>query len=255
MQVNQNVPTCVAAGTNNGCRPNASYQSNNQYSAAGDSTYHGLHVSLLERPSSWSSLRVSYTRSTAKNDLGENFFSSPIDPSDIRRDWGRSDDDQRHRLVVTGSINSPTTPARNIWEQLTHGFQVSGTLQYYSALPLNITSGVRNLQGTTSRPLADGATAAQDFDIRTVTFITRNAGTGPDFLSLNARLSRSFGLGGRVRAELLAEGFNLTNRQNVVSYNGVFGAGAYPTAPSAAFRQINAVGDPRAFQLALRLRY
>ncbi len=34
------------------------------------------------------------------NDLGEAFFSSPMDPTDVRRDWGRSDNDQRHRLVL-----------------------------------------------------------------------------------------------------------------------------------------------------------
>src|SRR6185312_978562 len=35
MSVNQNVATCVAAGTNNGCRPNAAYTNNSQYSSAG----------------------------------------------------------------------------------------------------------------------------------------------------------------------------------------------------------------------------
>ena len=33
MSVNQNVPTCVAAGTNNGCRPTPAYRNNNQYSS------------------------------------------------------------------------------------------------------------------------------------------------------------------------------------------------------------------------------
>ncbi len=43
MSVNQNVPTCVAAGTNNGCRPIANYANNSQYSPVADSNYHGLH--------------------------------------------------------------------------------------------------------------------------------------------------------------------------------------------------------------------
>ena len=49
--------------------------------------------------------------------------------------------------------------------------------------------------------------------------------------------------------------FNLTNRENVVSLNGNFGPGAYPTNPSATFRQITAVGDPRSTQLGLRLTF
>ena len=50
MSVNQNVPSCVATGTNNGCRPNPAYANNSQYSAAGASSYHALLVSLTQRP-------------------------------------------------------------------------------------------------------------------------------------------------------------------------------------------------------------
>src|SRR5262249_18262549 len=39
MSVNQNAPTCAAAGTNNGCRPNLSYANNSQYSSLADSVY------------------------------------------------------------------------------------------------------------------------------------------------------------------------------------------------------------------------
>ena len=39
MSVNQNVPTCVASGTNNGCRPNSTYANNSQYSSVGESNY------------------------------------------------------------------------------------------------------------------------------------------------------------------------------------------------------------------------
>ena len=99
MSVNQNVPTCVAAGTNNGCRPNSTYANNSQYSSVGDSNYHGLHVSLAQRTQAWGHYRVSYTLSKSMNNVGEFFFSSPIDPTDLSKDWGRSDNDQRHRLV------------------------------------------------------------------------------------------------------------------------------------------------------------
>ena len=48
----------------------------------------------------------SYTLSKSKNNVGE-FFSSPIDPFNVSKDWGRSDDDQRHRLVIRGALQSP----------------------------------------------------------------------------------------------------------------------------------------------------
>ena len=65
----------------------------------------------------------------------------------------------------------------------------------------------------------------------------------------------TFPIHGRARLEALAEVFNLTNRVNVVALNGNFGPGAYPTSPSATFRQITAVGDPRSAQLGLRLTF
>jgi len=253
IQLNQNVATCVAAGTNNGCRPTAAYRNNNQYSSVATSNYHGVHLSFVQRPTTWASLRLTYTLSKSMNNVGEAFFSSPIDPSDIMRDWGRSDDDQRHRFVVNGRVNSSLAPASTAWERLSHGFQLSGMLQYYSALPLNITSGLVSLQGPTGRPLAGGATTTANFDVKRVTFIPRNAGVGNDFFALNVRISRGFRITDTVKVEGLVEGFNVTNRANPLTRNTNFGAGAYPANPLSTFNQITAVGDPRTFQLGARL--
>ncbi|HLH40271.1 MAG TPA: carboxypeptidase regulatory-like domain-containing protein [Bryobacteraceae bacterium] len=243
LSVNQNVPGCIASGNNNGCRPNPAYGNDNQYSSLGDSRYDGLHVSFVQRPAGWGSYRVSYTYSKALDDVGEFFFSSPIDNFDIWRDYGRSDDDQRHRLVFDGTIHSPVGEARSAWERLSHGFQLTAVVQYYSALPFNITTGANTIQGTPARPMINGA------------FINRNAGTGFDFFSVNARLGRAFHFGEKLRIAALAEGFNLTNHVNGVTLNGVFGTGSYPSNPLPTFRQTTAVGDPRAFQLALRLAF
>jgi hypothetical protein len=187
------------------------------------------------------------------NNLGEAFFSSPIDPTDVRRDWGRSDDDQRHRLVINGTVSTPMSPATTAWERISHGFQVSSMLQYYSALPFNITSGVPNLQGTTSRPLANGVVAPANFDVRTVEFIPRNAGVGSDYFTLNLRVSRAVRVGGATT--LVVEAFNLTDRVNNLTRNNTFGPGAYPTNPVANFNQITAVGDPRTLQFGVRFTF
>ena len=230
MSINQNVPTCVASGNNNGCRPISTYANNSQYSAAGSSNYHGLHLSLARRTTTWGHYRVSYTLSKSMNNVGEAFFSSPIDPTDLSKDWGRSDNDQRHRLVVNGAAKL-------------YGFQVSGMIQAYSAPPFNITSGVTTIQGTAGRPIVAG------------NFIERNAGAGTPFFTANARISRLFRVGGRWQFEVLAEAFNLTDRANVVTRNTNFGAGAYPSSPASSFNEITAVGEPRSFQFGARLRF
>jgi hypothetical protein len=255
MSINQNVPTCVAAGANNGCRPISTYANNNDYRGVGESNYHGLHMTFLQRPTAWSSVRVTYTLSKSMNNLGEAFFSAPTDPTNIMKDWGRSDNDQRHRFVISGSVNSPTTPATTIWERLSHGFQASSMLQYYSPLPFNIVSGVNSLQGTAGRPFADGSVSTANFDVRAVDFIPRNAGTGSDFFTMSLRISRTFSLGGGRRLEGMLEVFNLTNRVNPVTRNTTFGSGSYPSAPVAAFNTVTAVGDPRTLQFGVRVGF
>ena len=255
MSINQNVPTCMAAGTNNGCRPISTYANNNDYRGVGESNYHGLHVTFLQRPSTWSSVRVTYALSKSMNDLGEAFFSSPTDPTNILTDWGRSDNDQRHRFVISGSVNSPTTPATTTWERLSHGFQASSMLQYYSALPFNILSGVNSLQGTAGRPFADGSASTANFDVRAVELIPRNAGIGNDFFTMSLRVSRSFPLGGGRRVEGMIEAFNLTDRINPVTRNASFGTGSYPSSPLAAFNTVTAVGDPRTLQFGVRVTF
>jgi hypothetical protein len=255
MSINQNVPTCVAAGTNNGCRPVATYANNSQYSAAGSSNYHGLHVTFLQRPRDWSSLRVTYTLSKSMNNLGEAFFSSPTNPSNVMNDWGRSDNDQRHRFVVSASLNTPMSPGDSRWEKIRNGFQASTMIQYYSALPFNIVSGVNSLQGTAGRPLADGSASVANFDVRAVEFIPRNAGSGSNFFSVGLRVSRSVRLTGRSRIEGMFEAFNLTNHVNAITRNTTFGTASYPANPLAAFNTVTAVGDPRTLQFGVRLSF
>lgn len=229
--VNRNAPSCAATGSNNGCRPDPTFGNNKQYSAVGDSHYDGLHVSLVQRPVRWGEFRVSYTWAKALDNVGEFFFSAPIDNANIWKDYGRSDDDQRHRLVVDGAVHA-------------RGWQLSGSLQDYSALPFNVVTGANTLQGTAARPLlADG------------TLLARNAGTGFSFLLFNARLSREFALSEHLKLQGIAEAFNALNHRNNEIPNGTFGAGLYPFNTLPGFGAPTAAGDPRTWQLALRLRF
>jgi outer membrane receptor protein involved in Fe transport len=255
MSINQNVATCVAVGTNNGCRPVSDYMNNGQLRGAGDSNYHGLHVTYLQRPRDWSSVRVTYTLSKSMNNIGEAFFNAPTDPTNVMKDWGRSDNDQRHRLVVSASVNSPMSPGTTAWERISHGFMLSTMFQYYSSLPFNIVSGVNSLQGTPGRPFADGSVSTANFDVRQVEFIPRNAGKGSDFLTWGLRLSRSFYLPGGSRIEGLIEAFNLTNHVNAITRNTTFGPGSYPSNPVSSFNTVTAVGDPRTVQFGVRVSF
>jgi len=251
--INQNTPTCVATGTNNGCRPNLAYGNNKQYQSAADSYYDGLSISFRQKPTRWGSYRVSYNWSKAISDVGEFFFSSPINNFNITQDRSLSDDDQRNRLVFDGTIHTPMTSSASLRSRLSSGWMLSSMLQYYSPLPFNITTGTNSIQGTTLRPCAPGV--ANCTQALPGTVIGRNAGVGFEFFNMNARLSRTFPIGERFRLEAIAEAFNALNHRNDLIPNGTFGTGTYPSAGNASFGKPTAVGDPRQVQLAARLTF
>jgi hypothetical protein len=142
-----------------------------------------------------------------------------------------------------------------MWERVSHGFQASTIVQYYSSLPFNIVSGINSLQGTAGRPFADGSISTPNFDVGQVEFIPRNAGEGSDFFTVSLRLSRSFRLSSGTRIEGLIEAFNVTGRVNPITRNTTFGPGSYPLNPLPSFNTVTAVGDPRTLQFGVRLMF
>jgi hypothetical protein len=233
---NLNVPRFPAsAGVPNLGRPDPNWGNISSYESSGDSYYDGMIVSFNKQPARWASFRVSYTLSKTIDDAGNFFFSSPQNNFDLRDDRGLSDNDQRHRLVLSGTIEPP----KNIGgSQLFRDFQLSYIFTYASRLPFNILTGNdRNFDtNNNDRPIG----------------IARNAGRGFDFASLDLRLSRRFRLTDRFGLEVLTEGFNVLNRANLAIPNNTFGTG--PTPPST-FGQPTAAFDPRQFQFGLRLNF
>lgn len=241
-----------------GTRPDPTRGNIKPYDSLFDSYYDGLSVSLLQHPVSWGSARVSYTWSKAIDNVGEFFFSSPINNFDFGVDRSRSDDDQRHRLVFDATIYSPKSDAHTLTQHLVHGWQLGGILQYYSRLPFNIITGAQTKQQTTQRPCVAGYTLAgmnPCTEGMAGAVIGRNVGIGFDFFNLNARLSRSFALTERLRLEGLVEAFNTLNHRNDMIPNGTWGSGSFPFNPNRSFGEATAVSDPRSIQVAVRLSF
>lgn len=241
-----------------GSRPDATRGNTKPYDSLFDSYCDGLSVSLLERPVAWGSARVSYTWSKAMSNVGEFFFSSPINNFDPSVDRSRSDDDQRHRLIFDATVHTSTSQAHTFIQNLTHGWQMGGILQYYSRLPFNITTGGQTKQQTTQRPCTSGYSLTGTnpcTEALAGAVIGRNAGIGFDFFNVNARLSRTFAITERLRLETMAEAFNALNHRNDMIPNGTWGSGEYPARPNPSFGTATAVGDPRSLQLAARISF
>ena len=105
---NVNVPTVPAsAGIPNLGRPDPNWGNISRFESSGNSYYDGMVVSFNKRAARWANVRVSYTLSKTIDDAGNFFFSSVQNNFNIRDDRGLSDNDQRHRLVVSGSLEAP----------------------------------------------------------------------------------------------------------------------------------------------------
>ena len=139
------------------------YRNNSQYSSVADSTYHGLHVSFVQRPTTWASVRV-------------DLHALEIDEQRRRGVLQLADRSDRHHERLGPLRRRPTPPSRDQWNRQ-HvdgaGHDGVGAHQPWipgEQLPAGTTRRFRstsprgspNLQGTTSRPLADGATAAAE---------------------------------------------------------------------------------------------
>ena len=236
---NVNVPRFPAsAGIPNLGRPDPNWGNIARFESSGNSSYDGMVISLNQRATSWSSLRVSYTLSKTIDDAGNFFFSSVQDNFNIRDDRGLSDNDQRHRLVISGSLEVPehTKPAG--LQRIFSGFQFGYIFTCASRLPFNVLLGSdRNFDtNNNDRPLGVG----------------RNTGRGFDFASLDLRLSRRFHVTERVDLQLIAEGFNVLNRANFGIPNNTIGSG--PT-PLPTFAQPTAAFDPRQFQFGMKVTF
>jgi len=241
---NVNAPTLTAAearrlGVANLGRPDPLWGNVARYESSGVSAFDGLLVSLNRRASSWAAVRASYTFSKAIDNSGNFFFSTPQDNGDLRGERGLSDNDQRHRLSLSGTLEAPAAGAGDSRaRRALAGFRLSYIFTYASPLPFNVLTGT-DRNGDTNfndRPAGVG----------------RNTGSGFDYASLDLRLSRRFALSERAGVEFIAEGFNVFNRANLQLPNNVYGAGA---APLPAFGRATAAADPRQIQFGLRLDF
>jgi hypothetical protein len=238
MSRNVNVPTAPpSAGVPNLGRPDPRFGNISRFESIGDSYYNGLTVAFNKRAASWASVRVSYTLSKSIDTAGNFFFSSPQDNFNVRDERGLSDNDQRHRLALSGTFSAPSG-GESVLRKAFGGFQLNYIYTYESAYPFTLQTGTdRNFDTSVNdRPVGVG----------------RNTGKGFDFASLDLRLSRTFRFTERFWIEGIAETFNTLNRTNFQLPNRVFGP---LDVPPLSFGQPTAAGDPRQIQFGVKFGF
>jgi hypothetical protein len=234
MSRNRNVPTTTDPSVPNLGRPDPRVANNTQFQSIGDSWYDGVTVAVTRRPVSWGSYRLSYTFSKGLDTSGNFFFSQPQDANDIAAERGRSDNDQRHRLTISGTLTTPPAAAEaSLSRRAAAGWLFSSIFSYSSALPFNI-------------QLPNDRNGDTNFNDRPAG-VGRNAGHGFDYQSLDLRLSRRVTLSRGLALEAIVDAFNVLNRANFQVPNNII------TSPT--FGQPTAVNDPRQLQLGIRVLF
>lgn len=229
-------------------RPNTGVGRRLIHESTGDRKHHALLLSADRRFSSRWRLQASYTLSNTQSDSeARNSTTLPTDQYNLKADWGPADVDARHNLSMTGHVVLP------------FDVHLAGILQARSAYPFSPVSGrdTNNDSRSGDRPDPDqngayptnGVTEYGRFSIpvnRPGT-LSRNAFRGPNFRSVDLRLSKVVPMGGRRRLELIAEGFNVINRVNYSSFT--------TSIQSAFFGRPQSASDPRQVQLGLRFDF
>jgi len=233
------------------------------------STYHALALSASRRPRRGLAFRAAYTLSTSHDDASaflatDGDDNTPQNSRDLAAEWGPSDFDVRHRLVVSATVDGPRESRR----RFLRNWQASGVFTAQSGRPFTPrvsfdNSNTGNVGGGTfaydRANVIDGGSAAggrivmyrgQAFAVPppyTFGNAGRNGLVGPGYVALDAMVSRRFNLGGRRLLTARLEVFNALNRKN-------------PQLPDSfvdrvTFGQSLATYPPRQLQLAARFAF
>jgi len=246
----------------------------------GSSIYHGFTTNLRKRFSNHYELLASYTWSHAIDDSTD--LQSTLTPQDSyypALDRSTSLFDQRHRFVFSGVYQTGKIAGHGFGGAFFSDWSFAPVVEVASGRPFNIITGNGDnlqLSSSTGRPnttvnpicTAAGYTPVSSKYSPTGVFqepciqafvatqtvptllqldgnLGRNAGVTPWNVFGDLRVSKRIYLGERINMDLIADMFNIANKNNVAAVSPLFtNAG-----------QATAAYDPRQFQFAMKLNW
>jgi hypothetical protein len=110
------------------------------------STYHALQATLTQRPWHGLSYLLGYTygHSLAEANGDWNGSSLPINPFDVRSDYGPSENDVRHRMTLSLTY---ALPEKKGYAQMLQGWKFNSISNLQSALPWGISDTTNDISG------------------------------------------------------------------------------------------------------------
>ncbi|MGA8345877.1 MAG: TonB-dependent receptor [Candidatus Sulfotelmatobacter sp.] len=246
----------------------------NTLSDIGYSNYNSLQVSA-QRSAANLTFRASYTFSKSLDDAsgaGGFYRGPPEDSRNLRRDYGRSDFDLRHRFTITYAWRIPAPTGLPGWlHALAANWQLNGITTLQTGGPLNITlpfdnSGTGefrdrpNLVGNPhvafnpTGPYLNPVAFAQPLP-GTYGNLGRNAFSGPGLNDFDMSFVKSQHISRDWWLRLRAEFFNIWNHPNFANPSTTFGSGFQLTSTPDSFNPYFGNGSPRNVQLVAELEF
>jgi hypothetical protein len=190
-------------------RPDPALSVYRQIESAGDLESHSLELGLRGNVTHYFTGMIQYTLGRAHNNVGgtttggsrtSGINTFPANNYDLSGEWAPADFDQRHRLILLGTID----PGRY--------FKLGVAFTAYTGQPYNETSGRDDNNDGLANDRPPG--------------VRRNSLQGPSYVDLDVRWSRDFYLVRSKKdkgptATLGLDAFNVLNKVNYVSYIGV----------------------------------
>ena len=218
----------------------------------GDSTFKGMTLQMSKRFAKGLSFNVQYELSKGVDDtplltqLTVQSETGRSDPSNLTRDEGPNPLDMRHNFTGNILYTSSSESTNPMVRGLLNGNEIGVLLQFNSGLPLNQQSNLDlNQDGVNSdRPLN----------------VTRNALYLPARKNVDMRYTRSFPLGGSVKAQIIAELKNVFNTPQLMNVTTTITTNTLGIPVSAIpldpLQYPNPVGfEQRKFQLGFKIRF
>ncbi len=266
----------LLAGSVRAPGPLNAYADVNAQLSDGNSSYNAMNLEFKRRFANNFQFLASYTWSHSIDDSSDlQTLLKPQDNTNFRGERSDSLFDQRHRFVFSGVVSAPESwNGDGGFHGFLHGFSFAPIIEFSSGRPFNIIApGDANgdFQSTNERPfvLSDGSlcrgqnTVTDVNDPACVTgfpingSLGRNMGITHNYFSFDARLTKRFTLGERVKLDIIAEGFNLFNRFNEAAGNPFYTAvnAFHERKGSKYYSSATSAFDPRQFQFGVKLGF
>ena len=213
-------------------RPSDVVGQERQIESDGYQKSNALELTFRGRPSKYFSGQAQYTLGkTYNNTSAITYF--PGNSYYPWRDWSRSDNDRRHKFDLLGTI----TPSDL--------FSLGVALQAYSGKPVNVITGLDSNGDGVFNDRPNGGLAP------------RNSLHGPNLINLDLNVEHDFHFRKeKKQGPALTVGlnvFNVLNRVNYTTYNGVIGPDGGPRNPN--FGEPSAAFPARRFQVNLEYKF